>query len=167
VLISRDLNPERLKRILSPLFTNTDQNKAFNPYKALEPQRVKSETEEERESIDLEAEIEQREKNEREEKEKRDQKVMTYLEAIVQEACDKGDSYLSAALGRLDENAYKSASFDFDFYSLIVILHQHKLMDFKELEDILAGMVRDTSAYNINIYYLFERIFSKRRNLKA
>ncbi len=167
VLISRDLNPERLKRILSPLFTNTAQNKAFNPYKALEPQRVKSETEEERESIDLEAEIEQREKNEREEKEKRDQKVMTYLEAIIQEAYDKGDSYLSSALGRLDENACKSASFDFDFYSLIVILHQHKLMDFKEMEDILAGMVRDTSAYNINIYYLFDRIFSKKPELKG
>jgi hypothetical protein len=70
-------------------------------------------------------------------------------------------------MGRLDENDYKSASFDFDFYSLIVILHQHKLMDFKEMEDILARMVRDTSAYNINIYYLFERIFSKKPQLKG
>lgn len=167
VMLSKDLKITPLKRILSPLFTNTAQNKVFNPFKALEPQRVKSDTEEEREKIDIEAEVEIREKEEREEREKRDSKVMDYLEAILTEAYNMGDSYLSSAMGRLDEELYKSASYDFDFYSLVVILHQHKLIDFEDLEDILSKMVRDTSTYNINIYYMFDRIFSKKPALKG
>ncbi|GAE89322.1 hypothetical protein JCM21531_2835 [Acetivibrio straminisolvens JCM 21531] len=108
-----------------------------------------------------------KEKEEREERERRDKKVMAYLEAILLEAYYEGESHLSRALTRLDESLYNIVSFDFDFYSLVVILHQNKLIDFKDLEDILSRMVRDTSAYNINIYYLFERIFDKKPELRA
>ncbi|HOM03282.1 MAG TPA: hypothetical protein PLH43_10705 [Acetivibrio sp.] len=168
VFISINLNPEPLKSILSPLFTNNASLKVFNLFKALEPQRIKSEAlEDDRESIDIELAMEMKEKEEREERERRDKKVMAYLEAILLEAYYEGESHLSQALARLDENLYNTASFDFDFYSLVVILHQNKLIDFKDLEDILSRMVRDTSTYNINIYYLFERIFDKKPELRA
>lgn len=167
VLISKNKNYEPLQDILAPLFVNTARNKVFNPFKAFEPQRVKSETEEEREKIDIEMQVEMKEKEEREEREKRDLKVIAYLEAILLEAYHEGDSYLSCAIKRLDEQLYKSTSYDFDFYSLIVILHQHKLIDFKDLEEVLSKMVRDTSNYNINIYYLFDRVFGVKPELKA
>jgi hypothetical protein len=168
LLISKDLNPAPLKNMLSPVITNSASIKVFNPFKALEPQRIKAETQEnERESLDIEAELEVKEKEEREARERRDRKVMVYLEAIVLEAYHEGESFLSAAMKRLDEDTYNSAGFDFDFYSLIVMLHQNKLIDFKDLEDILEGMVRDTSSYNINIFYLFDRIFTKRPELKG
>jgi len=166
VIISKNAKFTHLKSVLSPLFVNLEQNKEFNPFKAIEPQRIKSETEEEREKIDIEQLIEIKEKEDRERRENRDLKIMAYLEAILQEAYEVGDSYLGSAIKRLDEELYKSTSYDFDFYSLVVILHQHKLIDFKELEEILSKMVRETSAYNINIYYLFDRIFAKNPELK-
>ena len=132
-----------------------------------EPQRIRNDVEEIKENIDIDVLVEEREKTEREEREKRDNKVMAYLEAILMEAYYLGDSRLSKALMRLNEPLYKSASFDFDLYSLIVILHQNKEMDFGELEEILSKMVRDTSAYNINIYYLIDKIFKKRPELKG
>lgn len=167
VLILKNKSYEALQDILAPLFANTARNKVFNPFKAFEPQRVKSETEEERETIDIEMQVEMKEKKEREDREKRDLKVMAYLEAILLEAYHEGDSYLSCAIKRLDEQLYKSTSYDFDFYSLVVILHQHKLIDFKDLEEVLSKMVRDTANYNINIYYLFDRIFAAKPELKA
>lgn len=168
VLISKNLNLEPLKSILSPLFANNASLKAFNPFKALDAQRIKGENQEDnRESIDIEAAMEVKEKEEREAREKRDQKVASYLEAILLEAFHEGKSCLGSAIKRLDANLYNMASFDFDFYSLVIILHQNKLIDFKDLEDILSKMVRETSAYNINIYYLFDRIFTKKPELKA
>lgn len=167
VLISKNTSYEPLKNILAPLFVNISRNKVFNPFKAFEPQRVKSETEEEREKVDIEMQVEIREKEEREEREKRDLKVMAYLEAILLEAYFEGDSYLSSAIKRLNDQLYKSTSYDFDFYSLVVILHQHKLLCFEDLEEILSKMVRDTSNYNINIYYLFDRIFAVKPELKS
>ncbi|HHV29135.1 hypothetical protein [Acetivibrio mesophilus] len=168
MLISKNLNPQPLKSILSPLFTNNASLKVFNPFKALDPQRIKTEAQEdERENIDIEVAMEIKEKELREERERRDQKVMAYLEAILFEAFYAGESYLSCATERLDADLYDMASFDFDFYSLVIILHQNKLIDFKDLEDILSRMVRDTSAYNINIYYLFDRIFTKKPELRA
>lgn len=167
VLMMNNHSMDPLAGILSPIFTNTSKNKVFNIFRALEPQRIKNDVEEAKDNIDIDVLVEEREKAEREEREKRDKKVMAYLEAILMEAYCLGDSKLSKALMRLDEPLYRSASFDFDLYSLIVILHQNKEMDFGELEEILSKMVRDTSAYNINIYYLIDKIFKKRQELKG
>ncbi|KNY26537.1 hypothetical protein [Pseudobacteroides cellulosolvens] len=166
VLMMKNHNLDPLASILSPIFTNTSRNKVFNVFKALDPQRIKSDMEEVKENIDIDVLVEEREKAERQEREKRDKKVMSYLEAILMEAYSQGESKLSSALKRLDDELYRSASFDFDFYSLIVILHQNKEIDFDELQEILTKMVRDTSAYNINIYYLFDKLFKKRPESK-
>ena len=64
------------------------------------------------------------------------------------------------AIKRISGEYLKHVSYILTF-SLIMILHQHKYIDFKDLDDILNKMVRDTSSYNINIYYIFDRIFSK------
>ncbi|TYQ18426.1 UNVERIFIED_CONTAM: hypothetical protein Cloal_0859 [Acetivibrio alkalicellulosi] len=167
-IISKDLDFKALKSILAPLFSNTASNKAFNPFKALDHQRVKGEAEEEqREKIDIEAQLLIKEEEEKEIREKRDKKIEAYLESIIKEAFEKGKSTLSSAIKCIDEKYLEGVSYDFDFYSLVVILHQHKYIDFKDLEDLLANMVRDTSAYNINIYYLFDRIFDKNPHFKG
>lgn len=167
VLISKDSEFESLKSILSPLFVNKASKKAFNPFKALDYQRVKNEDEEEeREKIDIEKQLLIKEEEEKKEREKRDEKIEAYLLAILKEVFEREKSNLSLAIKRLQEELLKCVSYDFDFYSLIMILHQHKYIDFKDLDDILNKMVRDTSSYNINVYYLFDRIFNKNPNLK-
>ena len=54
MLISKDSEFESLKSILSPLFVNKASKKAFNPFKALDYQRVKMR--ERRRKIDIEKE---------------------------------------------------------------------------------------------------------------
>lgn len=167
VLISKNLEFDVLKSILSPLFVNKVSQKAFNPFKAFDYQRVKGEDEEEEgEKIDIEKQMLIKEEEERKEREKRDEKIGAYLLAILEEAFEREVSSLSMAIKRISGEYLKHVSYDFDFYSLIMILHQHKYIDFKDLDDILNKMVRDTSSYNINIYYIFDRIFSKNPGLK-
>jgi hypothetical protein len=156
---------ENIEKIFLPLFVNKNRNKAFNIMKAIEPQRIRSEEPEERESINYDEFIEKKEREQKEEAEKRNLKIEGYLEKILLKVLENKETSLKAIVEDFDEESYEMASKDFDFYSLIVMLHQRKEVDLKYMAGIGQGMVYD-SAYNIDLEFLLSRILERNKNLK-
>lgn len=164
-LHSRNLPFEAAGRILSPLFSDNEKNKDFNPFKAFEPQRIRSEVQEEKESINYEEQLETKEKEQKEATERRNNKIEGYLELILRSVLKEGKSSLGSIIQSFDEYTYNHASTDFDFFSLIVMLHQKKEMNFEDIASIGQSMVYDT-AYNIDMEFLLGRILENNNEIK-
>lgn len=162
---ARNIPCEKIDKIFSPLFANRNRNKAFNIMKALEPQRIRSEEPEEQESINYDEFIEKKEREQKEEAEKRNLKIEGYLEKILVKVLKKKETSLREIVEDFDEETYERASRDFDFYSLIVMIHQRKEFDIKDIAGIGQGMVYD-SAYNIDLEFLLSRILERNESLK-
>jgi hypothetical protein len=174
VIMSKDLKVDVLHSILSPIIVNMGKYKQFNIMKAVDYQRVRTEEEEEQVYIDLEEEMEQREKEIKEQVEKRNNKIEYYFEKILEEVYQVYnqrnkdtvvETTLEAVLERFDDDAYNRASSDFDFYSLVMMLHQNKELDIVEILEIGTKLVSDNT-YNINLEFLLSRIIEKNIHYK-
>lgn len=163
---ARNIPCEKIDKIFSPLFSNRNRNKAFNMMKALEPQRIRNEEPEEQESINYDEYIEKKEREQKEQAEKRNLKIEGYLEWILMKVLENREISLREIVEAFDEETYERASRDFDFYSLIVMLHQRKEFDFKDIAGMSQGMVYDSS-YNIDLEFLISRILDKNELLNG
>jgi len=157
---ARNIPCEKVDKIFSPFFANRSKNKAFNIMKAFEPQKIRNEEPEEHESINYDDFIEQKEREQKEQAETRNNKIEAYLEKILMYVLEENETSLSAIVEKFDQETYEIASRDFDFYSLIIMLHQRKEIDFKDIAGIGQGMVYD-SAYNIDLEFLLSRILER------
>lgn len=156
---------DTVRKILSPLFANGDRHKVFNPFKAFAPQRIRSEEDTPAESIDFSIEMERREKEYMEAAERRNLRIESYFETILSSVLRDGETTLGRIIGGFDEDTYRQASSDFDFFSLIVMLHQRKEMNMEELAGIAQSLVYD-SAFNIDLDFIAARVLEKNPGLQ-
>lgn len=75
------------------------------------------------------------------------------------------ETTLEAVLEGFDDDAYNMASSDFDFYSLVMMLHQNKELDIPEILDVGAKLVSGNT-YNINLELLLFRIIERNRQYR-
>jgi len=188
VIILKDLNADILHSILSPILVNKGKHKQFNLMKAVDYQRIRNEEEDEQISIDLEEEMEQKEKEIKEQAERRNLKIERYIEKILEVIYSKKpilktnpvsdanstrnktpeiavETTLEEAIKRFDDETYNSAATDFDFYSLIMMLHQNKELNLNEILEVGANLVSDNT-YNINLEFLLSRVINKNKQYK-
>lgn len=173
VIVAKDAEVNVLHKILSPIVANTRKHKQFNIMKAIDYQLVRTEEEEEQISIDLEDEMEQKEREAKEQREKRNRKVEYYLEKLLDGIYQihKGkinnnieenisETTLEAILNRFDHETLNDISVDFDFFSLIMMLHQNKELNMEEIIEMGDKLILD-GTYNINPEVLLSRIVEK------
>jgi len=156
---------EGATKFFSPLFMNRRKNKSFSLLKVLDAQNIRAEEEDFREVIDYEEELEQQEKGRREEAEARNWKIEGYLERILEKVLRDEKTTLKGVIEGFEAELVEQVSKDFDFYSLVVMLHQRKELDINELATIGQSMVYDT-AYNIDLEFLLGSLLERNPKLK-
>jgi len=145
---------DKLQQVLAPLIVNVRKNRAFNFMKALSYQGVRSEEEEEKESVDVEKQLEEKEQELKKSATERNNKIKRYLESIFNTVYERGSATLEDILTTFSEEMYERACYDFDFYSIIVMLHQRAIVDFDAIYDMADKLIFDFSASNINLEYI-------------
>ena len=156
---------EGATRVFSPLFMNRGKNKSFSLLKVLDSQNIRADEEDFREVIDYEEELEQQEKERREEAEVRNRKIEGYLERILTKVLKEEKTTIKGIIEGFDSEWMEQISKDFDFYSLVVMLHQRKELDINELAAIGQSMVYD-SAYNIDLEFLLGSLLERNPELR-
>ena len=162
---NENLHIDAAARILSPLFQRGAKNKVFNIMKALEPQKIRNEEQEEKESIDYDDLVEKREQEQKVAAEQRNRKIEDYLEKLFERIPEEGEVFLSSVLQGFDEETYKKISIDFDFFSLMVMLHQRKELNLKDIAGLGQSMVYD-AAYNIDLEFLLSRLMENKDQVR-
>jgi hypothetical protein len=160
-----NLPVEAMGTVLSPLFTNRAKNKVFNIMRALEPQRIRSEEQEEKESLNFEELVEKKEKEQKEEAERRNRKIEVYIERVLARVLEDKETTLGKIIQSFDKRLYEQACGDFDFFSLVVMLHQKKEFNISEIAVISQSLIED-SAYNIDLVFLMGNVIEKNESLK-
>lgn len=157
---------DRLQQVFAPLFANTRKNKAFNIMKALSWQGIRNEEEDDAESVDVEAQLEQKEQELRKSAAERNNKIKKYLQYIFSAVDKRGRASLREILDTFPGDMYERACCDFDFYSMIVMMHQRRTLDFKAISDMSDKLIFDFSSSNINLEYIIcEMINEKNSNI--
>jgi len=182
VIISENLRVDVLQLILSPIIANIGKHKRFSIGKVFDFQRIKTGADEEQASIDLEEELMKKESEIKEQIEQRNLKIEYYLERILEAVYNAyADNYmkntsdlkeglnvettLKTVIDGFDSERYEMASSDFDFFSLIVMLHQSKNLNIPEILETGTDLVVDAT-YNINLELLFTRVIDKNAKYK-
>lgn len=162
---NENLGVETAAHILSPLFQGGAKNKVFNIMKTFEPQKIRQEEQEERESIDFDVLLEKREQEQKEAADRRNRKIEGYLEGVLKMIPKEGVVSLSTVIQGFEGETYRQASVDFDFFSLIVMLHQKKELDLNDIAGIGQSMVYD-AAYNIDLEFLLNRLMENNTEVR-
>lgn len=152
--------------MMKSLFSNQNSNKSFNIFKALSPQKIRQDDSDTEEMLNLEEELEHQEREQKEYEERRNAKIEAYLKRILMTVYEKGGTTVKQVVESYDEEDYNQVSTDFDFYSLLIMLHQKQELDMEEIAGIGQSMVYDSS-YNIDLEFLISRILEKNKDLNG
>lgn len=152
---------QRLHQVLAPLVSNIRRNRTFNIMKALSIQGIRVEQEEETESVDVEKQLEEREQELKKIAEERNRKVKGYLKCIFDAVSKHGTISLGGILATFTREMYERACYDFDFYSIIVMMHQRGTLDFNAISDMADKLIFDFSGNNINLEYIISEMIKE------
>jgi hypothetical protein len=155
-------------RILSPLFVNKKKNKVFNIMKAFEHQRMKNVDDENEETVDYEKEIEDKQAEHYRVFDERNEKVKNYVINIMSKILEEKETTIGKIITELPRESYEKVSMDFDFLSLMTMLHQRKTINISDVLDMKDRLICERDkAFNINPEYLIVRALEENEHLKS
>lgn len=154
IIMRSSTSLDSVGHVLEPLFSNFRKNIVFNIMKALNPQGIRSEEEEKKESVDLEGIVEQKEKELKIAAIERNNRVMSYIEIIFTSILKEKRVNLRSILKLFPPQLYNIACSDFDFYSILVMMHQREIIDLELITEMSDKLIFDFSNANINLEYV-------------
>jgi len=161
-----NLSHEAAGFILSPLFINHSRGKVFNIFKAAEPQSVRSGDSDEAESVDVGKLVEEKERQLAEQAAKRNEKIERYIEILLNILLEHSEVTLAEFMKAMPKEVYRQAAIDFDFFSLVMMLHQRRDFHPAELAGIGRNLVYDT-AYNIDPDFIIGRVTQQHEQFQS
>lgn len=163
-IYTKNLSLDIANNVLKPFLFNSNKYKLFNIMNTFTQQTFRNESEEEKNIIDYEKDIEVQEKLQRETLLKKREKITRFMTVFLESVLN-GKENLRMMIGDFPEDIKEKISYDFDFITILIKIHQQKKINITSILKFEDKYVND-SPKDINLEYYITQSANMNRKIR-